>query len=173
MPLLFECSHAQLTCKVALLCKRSLTFQIPIRLSSGLRKQRRWQVCASAPKQELTTLCHTIQQGYYEVRSVLQTRLPARVTFMQRILLANLSTANFCVQLCVENAGRPAAAALAEVVRAAACAFKDGHSMDRLRLEVEHGGLNEVTLSSGACCLTETDKQYRRQFLDTVSICCC
>ena len=74
-------------------------------------------------------------------------------------------------QGCVENAGRPAAAALAELVRATACAFRDGHSMDKLRLEVEHGGLNEVNLKSGTCCLTETDKQYRRQFLDTVSCC--
>lgn len=71
-------------------------------------------------------------------------------------------------QGCVENAGRPAAAALADLVRATACAFRDGHSMDKLRLEVEHGGLNEVHLTSGMCCLTETDKHYRRQFLDTV-----
>lgn len=73
-------------------------------------------------------------------------------------------------QLCVENAGRPAAAALAQLVRATACAFRDGHSMDRVRLEVEHGGFNEVDLTSGTCSLTETDKQYRRQFLDTVCI---
>lgn len=72
--------------------------------------------------------------------------------------------------MCVENAGRPAAAALAQIVRAAACAFKAGHSMDRLRLEVEHGGFNEVNLTSGSCSLTETDKQYRQQFLDTVYI---
>jgi len=72
------------------------------------------------------------------------------------------------LQLCVENAGRPAAAALTQIVRSAAFAFKAGHSMDRLHLEVEHGGFNEVHLKSGSCCLTETDKQYRRQFLDTV-----
>ncbi|KAA6424979.1 MAG: hypothetical protein FRX49_05153 [Trebouxia sp. A1-2] len=95
-------------------------------------------VVASASKQDLSSLCHSIQQGYYE--------------------------------LCVENAGRPAAAALTQIVRSAACAFKAGHSMDRLRLEVEHGGYNEVHLKSGSCCLTETDKQYRRQFLDTVYI---
>ena len=70
----------------------------------------------------------------------------------------------------MENAGRPAAAALAQLVRATACAFRDGHSMDRVRLEVEHGGFNEVDLTSGTCSLTETDKQYRRQFLDTVCI---
>ena len=40
--------------------------------------------------------------------------------------------------------------------------------MDRLSLEVEHGGFNEVTLSSGSARLTETDKQYRKQFLDAV-----
>ena len=75
------------------------------------------------------------------------------------------------MQLCVENAGRPAAAALTQVVRATACAFRDGHSMDRLRLEVEHGGYHEVNMTKGTCCLTETDKQYRRQFLDTVREC--
>ena len=40
--------------------------------------------------------------------------------------------------------------------------------MDRLRLEVEHGGFDEVSLTNGSARLTETDKQYRKQFLDTV-----
>ena len=40
--------------------------------------------------------------------------------------------------------------------------------MDRLRLEVEHGGFGEVALTSGSARLTETDKQYRKQFLDAV-----
>ena len=40
--------------------------------------------------------------------------------------------------------------------------------MDRLRLEVEHGGFFEVNIASGGASLTETDKQYRRQFLDIV-----
>lgn len=105
---------------------------------TGRRHRGVLPVVASTPKQDLSSLCHSIQQGYYE--------------------------------LCVENAGRPAAAALTQIVRSAARAFKAGHSMDRLRLEVEHGGFNEVHLKSGSCCLTESDKQYRRQFLDTVYI---
>ena len=84
-------------------------------------------------------------------------------------MLFEMSAFWLILQGCIENAGRPAAAALADLVRATACAFKDGHSMDKLRLEVEHGGLNEVHLNSGMCCLTETDKHYRRQFLDIVS----
>lgn len=72
------------------------------------------------------------------------------------------------LQLCVENTGRPAAAALARMVRSAAIAFRAGHSMSRLRLEVEHGGFGEVNLTSASCRLTETDKQHRQNFLDTV-----
>ena len=79
----------------------------------------------------------------------------------------SLPSVCFC-KACVENAGRSAAAALAQVVKSTACAFKAGHSMDRLRLEVEHGGFGEVDIAMGSASLTETDKQYRRKFLDTV-----
>ena len=72
------------------------------------------------------------------------------------------------VQLCVENAGRPAAAALAQFVRATAAAYKAGHSMSRLQLEVRLGGFGEVDLNTASCRLTETDKAYRQQFIDTV-----
>ncbi len=42
-------------------------------------------------------------------------------------------------QLCVQNNGRPAAAALTQVVAAAVAAFDAGFHLDRLRLELEHG----------------------------------
>lgn len=72
------------------------------------------------------------------------------------------------LQLCIENAGRPAAAALNQMVKTTVTAFKAGHSMSRLRLEVEHGGFGEVNLASASSRLTETDKHHRQQFLDTV-----
>lgn len=138
-----------------------------------LRHRGILHVVASASKQDLSSLCHSIQQGYYEVG-----RLGPSVSCAAGLCAGEIGTMECafharlvfycCLQLCVENAGRPAAAALTQMVRSAACAFKAGHSMDRLRLEVEHGGFNEVHLESGSCCLTETDKQYRTQFLDTV-----
>ncbi len=147
--------------------KRSLTSR------DILRNRGVLHVVASASKQDLSSLCHSIQQGNYEVG-----RLGPIVLCATGLFAGEIGTVECafhvrpvfccCLQLCVENAGRPAAAALTQMVRSAACAFKAGHSMDRLRLEVEHGGFNEVHLKSGSCCLTETDKQYRTQFLDTV-----
>ena len=145
--------------------KRSLTCRDKLRHRGVLH------VVANASKQDLSSLCHSIQQGYYEVGRLEPSVLcglsagevgAVECPFYIRAVFC------CCLQLCVENAGRPAAAALTQIVRSTACAFKAGHSMDRLRLEVEHGGFNEVHLTSGSCCLTETDKQYRRRFLDTV-----
>lgn len=136
-----------------------------------LRHRGVLHLIAGASKQDLSSLCHSIQQGYYEVGrpepSVLCGLFAREIGSVECPFHIGPAFC-CCLQLCVENAGRPAAAALTQIVRSTACAFKAGHSMDRLRLEVEHGGFNEVHLKSGSCCLTETDKQYRRQFLDTV-----
>ena len=152
-----------LPCCIADRGKRSLT--------GNLRHRGVLQVVASASKQDLSSLCHSIQQGYYEVGTLepsVYCGLSAGEVGAVECLSHIRADFGCCLQLCVENAGRPAAAALTQMVRSAARAFKAGHSMDRLRLEVEHGGFNEVHLMSGSCCLTETDKQYRTQFLDTV-----
>lgn len=42
------------------------------------------------------------------------------------------------MQLCAQNKGRSAAAALTKVVAAAIAAFDAGYSMERLRLELEY-----------------------------------
>ncbi len=145
--------------------KRNLTGRDKLRHRGDIH------VVASASKQDLSSLCHSIQQGYYEVGRLepsVYCGLSAGEVGAVECPFHIRADFGCCLQLCVENAGRPAAAALTQMVRSVACAFKAGHSMDRLRLEVEHGGFNEVHLTSGSCCLTETDKQYRTQFLDTV-----
>ena len=131
---------------------------------------------AGRAEQSLSSLSHSIQQGYHEASAspcCIFTALHVDSSFSATVpplsvIPQQLTSPSSFMQLCIENAGRPAAAALTQLVRCTACAFRAGHSMDRLRLEVEHGGFNEVTLSSGSARLTETDKQYRKQFLDAV-----
>lgn len=72
-------------------------------------------------------------------------------------------------QLCIQNLGRPAAAALADLVRGAAEAFAAGYPLDRLRLELEFAGNGgEGAVDAAGYRLMESDKRYRQQWLDTV-----
>lgn len=74
-------------------------------------------------------------------------------------------------ELCVQNNGRSAAAALTQVVAAAVAAFEAGYHLDRLRLELEHGPqAQEGRVDSAGWRLTNGEQSYRSQWLDLVYI---
>ena len=75
-------------------------------------------------------------------------------------------------QLCLQNNGRPAAAALVELVRAACEAYAAGISLERLVLELEHGGHIDHQVQSPGYWLTAADRSYRNQWLKTVRAVC-
>ena len=65
--------------------------------------------------------------------------------------------------------GRPAAAALTNLVRGAVGAARAGHSSERLRLQLEFSGNGgEGAVDAAGYRLTESDRRYRLQWLDTV-----
>ena len=71
-------------------------------------------------------------------------------------------------QLCLQNEGRPAAAALVGLVRAACQAYTQGIDLDLLLLELEHGGHADHHVNSPGFWLTAADRSYRSQWLKTV-----
>ena len=71
-------------------------------------------------------------------------------------------------QLCLQNEGRPAAAALVGLVRAACQAYAQGIDLDLLLLELEHGGHADHHVNSPGFWLTAADRSYRSQWLKTV-----
>lgn len=73
-------------------------------------------------------------------------------------------------QLCLQNEGRPAAAALVELVRAACQAYAQGIDLDLLLLELEHGGHADHHVNSPGFRLTAADRSYRSQWLKTVRL---
>ena len=72
------------------------------------------------------------------------------------------------VQLCLQNEGRPAAAALVGLVRAACQAYAQGIDLDLLLLELELGGHADHHVNSPGFWLTAADRSYRSQWLKTV-----
>jgi hypothetical protein len=73
------------------------------------------------------------------------------------------------LQLCIQNNSRPAAAALADIVAAALAAYQADYTLDRLRLELEHGVHSGV--DAAGYRLTAGEQWYRAQWLDTVNSC--
>mmetsp|Transcript_5051 Transcript_5051/g.14527 ORF Transcript_5051/g.14527 Transcript_5051/m.14527 type:complete len:265 (-) Transcript_5051:450-1244(-) len=73
------------------------------------------------------------------------------------------------MELCAQNKGRSAAAALTKVVAAAIAAFDAGYSMERLRLELEYTSQASKGSSTGPR-LTSAELQYRVMWLDAVYI---
>ncbi|GMH38610.1 hypothetical protein BSKO_06494 [Bryopsis sp. KO-2023] len=70
------------------------------------------------------------------------------------------------LEVCVENSGRPAAAALTDFVGQAMEAFLAGYSLKKLLLEMEFGaGQEEIGFR-----LTASERSYRQQWLDTVYV---
>ena len=66
--------------------------------------------------------------------------------------------------------GRPAAAALTDVVRGAVGAAAVGHSLKRLRLQLEFSadGGGEGAVDAAGYRLREADRRYRLQWLHVV-----
>ena len=74
-----------------------------------------------------------------------------------------------CTQLCIQNMGRPAAAAVTDVVRGAVSAARAGLSLERLRLQLEYSGDDgEGAVDATGYRLTQSERCYRLQWLDTV-----
>ena len=66
--------------------------------------------------------------------------------------------------------GRTAAAALTDVVRGAVLAARAGFSLERLRLQLEFcGDGGEGAVDVAGYRLTQSERRYRLQWLDTVS----
>ena len=76
-------------------------------------------------------------------------------------------------QLCLQNEGRPAAAALVGLVRAACQAYAQGIDLDLLLLEMEHGGHSDHHSNSPGFWLTAADRSYRSQWLKTARPAAC
>ncbi|KAK9839466.1 hypothetical protein WJX81_003902 [Elliptochloris bilobata] len=75
-------------------------------------------------------------------------------------------------ELCLQNEGRPAAAALVALVRAGCQAHAAGISLERLLLELEHGWHLDHHVDSPGFWLTAADRTYRSQWLKTVYFTC-
>lgn len=123
----------------------------------------------------LSNLSREIQQGFFEVGQM-HCDTPPSMPFMPLTRAVSVSSienslevcASFRMQLCVQNSGRPAAAALSQVVTAALQAFQAGYALDRLRLEMEHG--THTAIDAAGYRLMESERRYRTQWLDTVRL---
>ena len=104
-------------------------------------------------------------------RSTLRYSIPTLTVSKESQHGQSLITLNTCAasaQLCLQNNGRSAAAALVELVRAACEAYAAGISLERLVLELEHGGHIDHQVQSPGYWLTAADRSYRNQWLKTV-----